>query len=312
VAPRSARDFELPVSVARLAADDILELTVRDRDGHEFWKWVVPGNPLVEPIADPQSPVERRDSVITAGDYTLEFDPATGELARLTAHGRQVPLRGPRLADWQRAAKLKSFTHAERPRLVQLELAPAPGLIARARYEGELRDVTWRLQGDELIVSYEIAREGAADILGIQFDYPESDLLSKRWVGAGPYRIWKNRVEGTQFGLHAADYSRSTPGESFEYPEFEGFFGEWRWLEMRTRGGVIAIRNASRIPYFGLYRPTPVATELLSLPDLGWSFLHAVPPIGTKFALPDVLGPQSQPAQFTGTLRGELAIAVLR
>ncbi len=312
VAPRSSSEFELAVGVRQLAADDILELTVRDRDGHEFWKWVVPGNELVESIAHPPSPIERRNEVITARDYTLEFDPATGELARLTAHGRPIPLRGPRLADWQRTPKLKTFTHAAAPRLAQLELAPAPGVIARARYEGGLREVTWRLRGDELVVSYEIAREGAADILGIQFDYPESDVLTKRWVGAGPYRIWKNRLDGTQFGLHAADYSRSTPGESFEYPEFEGFFGEWRWLEMRTRGGTLVIRNASRIPYFGLYRPTPAATELLALPDLGWSFLHAVPPIGTKFALPDVLGPQSQPAQFTGTLRGELAIAVQR
>ena len=31
------------------------------------------------------------------------------------------------------------------------------------------------------------------------------------------------------------------------------------------------------------------------------------PPIGTKFALPDVLGPQSQPTQFTGAIDGELA-----
>ena len=28
--------------------------------------------------------------------------------------------------------------------------------------------------------------------------------------------------------------------------------------------------------------------------NLDWSFLHAIPPIGTKFTLPDVLGPQSQ------------------
>jgi hypothetical protein len=312
VAPGSGRDFELPVGIAQLAADDILELAVRERNGPEFWKWVVPGNAPVEATAHPPSPIEHRKGVITAGVYTLEFDPATGELARLTAHGRPVPLRGPRLADWQRAPKLKTFTQADPPRLAQLELAPAPGMIARVRYEGSLREVTWRLKGDELVVSYEIARAGAADILGIQFDYPETDVLAKRWVGAGPYRIWKNRLEGTQFGLHEAEYSRSTPGETFLYPEFEGFFGEWRWLEMKTRAGTVAIRNASRIPYFGLYRPTPVATELLALPDVGWSFLHAVPPIGTKFALPDVLGPQSQPAQFTGTLRGDLAIAVAR
>ena len=57
--------------------------------------------------------------------------------------------------------------------------------------------------------------------------------------------------------------------------------------------------------------PTPGEKPILELPDLGWSFLHAVPPIGTKFALPDVLGPQSQPAQFTSPIEGQLKSYVL-
>src|SRR6185369_431656 len=204
--------------------------------------------------------------VVLAGAYTLAFDPATGELARLTARGRDVPLTGPHLAAWQRAPKVNVFTHAEPQRLTRLDIAPPDGSIARASYDGQLREVTWRLRGEDLVVSYEITHEGPADIFGMQFEFPESAVLAKRWVGEGPYRIWKNRLAGTQFGLHEANYSRSTPGESFEYPEFEGYFGQWRWLEMRTRSGVIAIRNESDIPYFGLYRPTPVEKPLLVLP----------------------------------------------
>jgi hypothetical protein len=156
-------------------------------------------------------------------------------------------------------------------------------------------------------VSYRIAYEGAADILGVTFDFPEKSVLAKRWLGEGPYRIWKNRQAGTTFGLHEANYSRSTPGVSYEYPEFEGFFGAWGWLELRTRAGTVVIRNNAGIPYFGLYAPTPVEKPILELPDLGWSFLHAVPPIGTKFALPDVLGPESQAARFAGSIEGELS-----
>ena len=193
--------------------------------------------------------------------------------------------------------------------LRKLELAPEDGVLARAQYEGALREVTWTIRGDELVVSYRIAYEGAADILGVTFDYPEKSVVAKRWVGEGPYRIWKNRLAGTTFGLHEANYSRSTPGVSYEYPEFEGFFGAWAWLELRTRTGNVAIRNRSNIPYFGLYAPTPGEKPILELPDLGWSFLHAVPPIGTKFALPEVLGPQSQPAQFTSPIEGELSFS---
>jgi hypothetical protein len=312
VAPHSARDFELPIGLAELGPDDIIELSAREPRGPAYWTWVVRSDVRAEAAAIPAPRVERNGESVVAGAYTLTFDPGTGELAHLKAGDRDVPLTGPHFAAWQRESKANTFTHTEPTRLTKLEVAPADGSIARARYEGPLREVTWRLRGDELVVSYEIAYEGPADILGMQFEFPESAVTGKRWVGEGPYRIWKNRLAGTQFGLHAANYSRSTPGETFEYPEFEGYFGRWRWLEMQTRAGAIVFRNESDIPYFGLYRPTPVEKPLLVLPDVGWAFLHAVPPIGTKFNLPDVLGPESQPAVFNGTLRGELALRVLR
>jgi hypothetical protein len=288
----------------------VIELTARAADGHEFWTWVVKGTAQPAPALLPAGRVERHGERIVAGDYVLTFEPATGELASLSLAGQAVPLTGPHLAAWQRTPTARSFVAGDPPRLVNLELAPGADVIARARYDGALHEVTWRLRGPELVVGYEIAWEGIADILGIRFDFPESAVTGKRWVGAGPYRVWKNRLPGTTFGLHAANYSRSTPGVTFEYPEFEGFFGEWRWLEMRTRDARVAIRNDSGIPYFGLYRPTPVPNAVLDLPDVGWAFLHAIPPIGTKFALPDVLGPESQASRFTGAVRGELAIQV--
>jgi hypothetical protein len=154
--------------------------------------------------------------------------------------------------------------------------------------------------------------KGPADILGIRFDFPEGEVTGKRWAGEGPYRIWKNRTAGTTFGLHTSDYSRSIAGETYHYPEFEGFFGSWHWLEMRTRTGALLIRNSGSVPYFGLYRPAPVAQPVIDLPDVGWAFLHAIPSIGTKFTLPDVLGPQSQASVFDGTLRGEITFAFPR
>jgi hypothetical protein len=319
LAARHRKPWEVPVGVDKLAPRDILEVVVRDHHDQELWTWVVRGGTYpggeVLPAADKPPRIERKAQVVSAGPYTLEFDAATGMLTRLTARGRIIPLRGPRLAAWQRAPKLRSFVDvAGESTLRQLELAPAgnDGIVARAEYDGALREVSWILRGGELVVSYRLAFEGTADILGVTFDYPEKSVLAKRWVGAGPYRVWKNRQAGTQFGLHQAKYSRSTPGVSYEYPEFEGFFGAWDWLEMRTREATVVIRNDSQIPFFGLYQPTPGEKPILELPELGWSFLHAVPPIGTKFALPEVLGPQSQPTQFTGSIEGELAVIISR
>jgi hypothetical protein len=313
IAPRSSRNFDMPVGIASLGPADVIELTAREPGGHEFWKWVVKGSvhAAAAPAPAPRR-IEKRGEEIIAGDFRLAFDAATGGLAKLTFAGRPIALTGPKLTAWRREPEARTFVPADSSRLVRLELAPADDVIARARYEGALREVVWRLRGAELVVDYEIGFTGTADILGVQFDFPENLVTGKRWVGAGPYRIWKNRMPGTWFGLHAADYSRSTPGATFDYPEFEGFFGEWRWLEMRTFDARIEISNTGDIPYFGLYRAMPAANALLELPDAGWSFLHAIPPIGTKFALPDVLGPESRPAAFRGNIRGKLAIRVQR
>jgi hypothetical protein len=132
--------------------------------------------------------------------------------------------------------------------------------------------------------------------------------ISKRWLGEGPYRIWKNRMRGTHFGLHEVPFNDPVPGESFDYPEFPGFFGEWRWLELRTRDAHVRFRNVSGIPYFGLHRPQPGKQPVITLPDLGWSFLHAIPPVGSKFDLPETLGPQSQVTRIEGLVRGEIAL----
>jgi hypothetical protein len=72
----------------------------------------------------------------------------------------------------------------------------------------------------------------------------------------------------------------------------------------------VSIRNGGKVPFFALYRPAPGEKPILELPDMGWSFLHAIPSIGTKFAAADVLGPQSQPRQFSGIIRGELSFDV--
>jgi hypothetical protein len=306
--PHASLDWQAPVESGTIAPDEVLELTVLDEHAEELWTWTVPGPTKVDEPA-PTNHIRVQGNTVTAGNYRLAFDARTGALAELKYRGRNISLRGPTLAAWQRAPNARTYTPAApASSLRKLTLTPngESGLLARADYDGALREVSWRMVGDELAVHYAIDYRGTADILGVQFDYPETLVRAKRWVGAGPYRIWQNRSQGTAFGLHQANYSRSIPGESYHYPEFEGFFGAWNWLEMASAEATVTVRNAGEVPYFGLYRPTPGDHPVIELPDLGWTFLHAIPAIGTKFATPDLLGPQSQPSVFTGPIQGEL------
>ena len=316
VAARASADWSLRLPFLHLGVEDILDLTVLDEEQSELWTWTLAGEPpILRPRFDRPAQTRRSGNVVEAGGYALEFDPDTGSVVRISRGDRTIPLQGPRLVAYQRETPQRGFKEAvPSPRLLKLVLAPvdAPGILARAEYDGALRQVTWSLFQDRLTLSYDIDYRGSADLLGLNFDYPEQQVLGKRWFGAGPYHVWKNRQNGTWLGIHAAPYSRAIPGEIYAYPEFQGFFGEWRWIEVQTSDGNVRIGNAnSTVPWFALYSPAGGEKPIIELPQLGWSFLHAIPPIGTKFTPPDVLGPQSQPTEFSRPVAGAISIELL-
>ena len=141
---------------------------------------------------------------------------------------------------------------------------------------------------------------GVVDMMGITFDYPEVKMKSKRWVGAGPYRVWQNRLEGPQYGYWENDYNDPVPGETFEYPEFKGYFSHVDWMQLNTTEGSISIepilpRSGKHI-YIGVYQPRDGRDHILyDLPDTGISLLEAIPAVRNKVNTTDLNGPSAQP-----------------
>jgi hypothetical protein len=164
-----------------------------------------------------------------------------------------------------------------------------------------LSDGAWRLD-------FEYTVNGDVDIAGLHFDLPDSSLKSKRWLGRGPFRVWQNREEGGVFDLHEVAFNDPIPGQTYAYPEFKGFFRDWRWLTLETTAGRITVENAGdSVPFFGLGKIKSGEKDLITdWPDMGLAFLHAIPAIGTKFDFPEALGPQSQPRKVEGVQRGTL------
>jgi hypothetical protein len=312
LAARQEADWSLPLPVKALEAEDVLELTAIDASGRDLWTWTLAGAARPEPPApaSKSSRIIAKGRRVTAGPWRLEFGPV-GDLLRLEHAGRDLGLRGPSgIAFVRHERGFRTVDTLSKNSRFDITPRGEPDVIARLSLpRGVLRSLTWKLVGEELRLDYELDAGGDVDILGIRFDPPKDIVQSKRWLGEGPYRVWKNRLEGTQFGLHHVAYNDPIPGESFEYPEFPGFFGAWRWLDLQTSGATVRFRNVSGIPYHGLHRPQPGAQPVITLPDLGWSFLHVIPPIGTKFDLPDTLGPQSQVTRVRGLVRGEIGIS---
>jgi hypothetical protein len=201
----------------------------------------------------------------------------------------------------------------------QTSAAPAmlgqPEIIALRRQDRKYEPVTltrppvfrWSTLPDGAVrLDYEYSLDSAVDIAGVRFAVSEGSFKSKRWLGFGPYRVWQNRVDGLNFGVHQVGFNDPVPGETFTYPEFKGYFRDWRWLVLETAAGRITVENTSGVPFYGLGKPKDGVNGLVDLPDVGLAFLDVIPAQRNKFHSQDQLGPQSQPQKVSGVRKGTL------
>ncbi|MBP5214539.1 MAG: glycoside hydrolase family 2, partial [Bacteroidales bacterium] len=144
---------------------------------------------------------------------------------------------------------------------------------------------------------------GVVDLMGLAFDYPESLVQSKAWVGKGPYRVWKNRMHGPQSGFWQTDYNDPVPAESYEYPEFKGYFADVAWMSLQTAEGRILLGNGKASDdYVGVYTPRDGRDHILyQLPETGLSLLRVIPAVRNKVNTTDLNGPSAQPYWASGS-----------
>lgn len=184
--------------------------------------------------------------------------------------------------------------------------------LVTATYTGALKEVTWRIRNDGwLQCDFKYTAEGNYDALGVVFDYPEEKVKHKRWLGDGPFRVWKNRLRGVTFGVWENDYNDTIIGyRGWIYPEFKGCFSNVRWLELETTEGMITV-VPENIPFVQVLTPSQPPDNLVgqtkvNLPKCGLGFLDGIPPIGTKFKAANQGGPQGQPnvahGEYSGTV----------
>jgi hypothetical protein len=180
-----------------------------------------------------------------------------------------------------------------------VEVRGGPGGLDRAR---------WTMRGDgSLELDYAYALEGDFAYHGVTFDFPETEMKKLTWLGEGPYRVWQNRRRGATLGLHAIEHNAIQPGESWGYPEFQGYFAGLRWAQLDTPAGAVTVTSAS--PEIFLRVGTPRVSHPFTTVDFpagDFSFLHAIPAMGSKFKTSIDSGPQAQWARASGRYEGAL------
>jgi hypothetical protein len=183
--------------------------------------------------------------------------------------------------------------------------APATAWL-EASGAGGLDRARWTLDASGgLRLEYAYSLSGDFSYHGITFDHPEEQMQKLRWLGAGPFRVWQNRLRGTWLGVHEVERLDFQPGETWRYPEFQGFFAGVRWAELQTANGLISVSNAGGESYLRVGTPRIThPNTTIGFPAGDFSVLHAIPAIGSKFSTPDKTG--SPWAKASGSYSGTL------
>jgi len=281
----------------------ILSIVAKENDGRIISTWTYPVQRAEESAqqfitATGESEVllseDESKYKIEVGEMTYSFDKNNGLLSSVKKGDQIIPLKnGPLFVSKEKEVDQVNVVKNK------------DGSIALyVIYSKEKDSVNWIVQRNGLLrlkVAYEPASR--ASYAGISFDFPKDNVSGMKWMGEGPYRVWKNRAQGTNFGVWEKKYNQTITGHSgFDYPEFKGYHAEVYWVEVKAKnspGFKVFIKSDD--VFLRMLTPDQSKdgrTTLIDFPVGDISFLHGINSIGTKFKKTSKLGPQSSEYHF--------------
>lgn len=284
------------------AGYDALYLTAIDPHGREIFTWtwpiILPDQIKKPVIVSSAQKISAEDSptslTVHSAGLGYFFDKSNGQLQKLVNGKGEISLSGPVEA---------GFSH----RLVRLNsYFDGANFIVEPLYEGDTYfAVKWTFapgKAVELQYQYTLekhwSQQTGVEFAGITFHYPEEKITGMKWLGRGPYRVWKNRLKGQQFGVWHKSYNNTITGASWIYPEFKGYHADLYWVVVENKESPFTVYTDDQSVYFQMLKPGHSNYEHESLktgfPDGDIGFLNSIAPIGTRFQNPTLLGPESQ------------------
>ncbi|WP_316829895.1 glycoside hydrolase family 2 protein [Pedobacter aquatilis] len=278
---------------------DALYLTAKGPDGKELFTW---SYPIALPKDDAEKLVVKtaaskvvlnenaKTYEVSANGIDLSFDKVTGLLLQAKNSKGVIPFsNGPVLQEGENNFKnftarmdgnnlviSSTFNKKESFNTLQWTVYPSGWLKMEVKYFPSAYFTTF---------------------VGLNFSYPESEMKSVNYKGNGPYRVWKNRMKGTQFGIWNKDYNDSATGEpGWQYPEFKGYYSNIYWTEFIGKQQSFKVVTDREDVFLRLFTPKKSKdTEYDNLsptfPNGDISFMNGISAIGTKTQKPETTGP---------------------
>jgi hypothetical protein len=289
---------------------DVLYVSASDQYGRliNTWSWNItkPVDYVSRIVKTNQDKVvaSEHDSllIITSGNIEVTFSKKTGLISGLKSNNKSVSfINGMQFAGLKRS--LQEMKHFYRDDNYVVELT----------YDSACHASWTMLRGGWLKLDYDYRPSGSLDFAGITFLYPENLVTGATLLANGPYHVWKNRLKGNQFGIFDKKYNNTITGETWEYPEFKGYYSNFYAVEIQTKESPIIIVSATSDLYLHLFTPDAAkfsvngvrGTVNPAFPSGNISILNGISPIGTKFTKAEAEGPQSKMNRFNGeTMKG--------
>jgi hypothetical protein len=299
---------------------DALELRAWEPGGREVetWSWSLrkPGFHADSlhgtDRGEPQGTEQAETLSVTAGDIVYRFDRHSGCLLDVTVRGQTLPFgKGPRrIASPVSAGETLREVSGSAP--VRHGLSDA-GYRVEAGALGGFDRVTWTVRRDGcLILDYAGREAGAFDSLGVAFDYGQTPVRRVRWLGDGPGRVWRNRIPGPRFGVHALDLESDAAVSSgtvvSETSVPERFLSRVQWAVLEISGGSVWVAPVGEEPLsLGLGgAPDAAGHKPLFLTPEQVAFLTVIPAMGTEELPAAQLGPEGEAIKVRGEVKGRL------
>jgi hypothetical protein len=295
---------------------DVLYVSATDQYGRHIntWSWNItqPKDFISRLVVTNQEKVTAKEQdsllILSSGETVVTFNKKSGFITGVLSNNKAISFNnGIQFAGFN--AIFKEMKHFALDNKYVVELLYDTACHAR-----------WTmLQGGWLQLEYDYCPDGSFDFAGITFSYPENLVTGASLMTNGPYHVWKNRLKGTQFGVFNKKYNNTITGQTWDYPEFKGYYSNFYAVEVQTKELPITVVSATSDLFLHLF--TPEAAKYSKggvrgvvnppFPSGNISFLHGISAIGTKFSKAEAEGPQSQKNIYvsygnTAPLRGTL------
>lgn len=295
---------------------DILELEAYDKSGKSIcnWTWVVKyakeyfEKQDQDNVSDTKAYFQTHTNSIElmANNISVTFSKEDGSLINVKNKDQIVPFNNGPLPVGMKIKYKDSYTRMD-----------GDDALFVVKYLGAVDSIVWRMKKDGLLgmdaVIFNRPSGGkfGEDFfdkeiynLGVSFSYPEKEVKAMRWMGRGPYRVWKNRIKGTNYGIWRKEYNNTITGDNFEqliYPEFKGYHANLYWATLESDIAPFTVYSETDGLFFRIFTPEEPALRrngentMWKFPEGDISFLYDIPAMRSGKTIPEH-GPKSQPS----------------